>query len=253
MSDDLQAQLAEATKVAMTSMQESSELGIVLRFLTDSFNVTSYKELADLLFQVLEQFSLNAILQIEINNEEFAFGAKAEPTRMELSLIRRAREKERIFSKDDITVLSFTHAFLMIKNMPEDEVLRGRYRDLLAHFAAGLDSRIRGLSIEHIMRTQSRDTVNAIRSIRQLSEDNQGHMSDVLNNLMTEFEVAIAKIADNDDEEAYFSGIINRCLDDLDVLSKSGLALESHFMNIVSGYKRGFEIIDEMRSASSSS
>lgn len=251
MSEDLQAQLAEATKVAMTSMQESSEMGIVLRFLTDSFRVTSYQGLADLLFEVLGQLSLQAVLEIEINGEEYAFGSKGEPTKMELSLMKRAREKERIFSKNDITVVSFSHAFLMIKNMPEDEALRGRYRDLLAHFVTGLDSRVRSLSIEHIMRSQSRETVDAIRSIRSLSENNQGHMSDILNNLMTEFEVAIAKIANTDDEEEYFSGIINRCMDDLDSLNKSGLALEKHFMNIVSGYKKGFEIIGEMRKTSS--
>ena len=250
MSDDLKEQLANATKVAMLAMQDASELGLILRCISDTATMKDFETLSTEVFKVLEQLGLKAVLQIEICDEVEHFGSHSEPSKMELSLIKRAQEKQRIFSRDDITVFSFEHCSLLIKNMPiDDEEKIGRYRDVLAHLVAGMDSRVKAISVENIIREQSANTVKAIRSIRELSQDTQGHMNQILSTLITDLELAISKIVNCDEDEAYFSEIISRCMDDLDMLSTSEQALEKHFLNIVSGYKKGFEVIGDIKKA----
>lgn len=147
----LREQAGYAQKTAMAAMVSMGELGVVLQFLSKSFACASPNELASALLDAMQQYDLQAAVQMRLGDEVLTVSHNGHNLPLEVSVLNHVRESGRIFQFRSRCVFNYGHVTLMVNNMPLDDVERsGRIRDNGALLAEGADARLRAIEAESL-------------------------------------------------------------------------------------------------------
>lgn len=191
-------QLSYAQGVALTAMSSMGELGVVMQFLSKSFECDLIPAVADLALESLRQYELDGTVHILWEGDSYTAttsGIAASPEQM--GLIAERRTLGRILEIEDRVVVNYDHVSILVTNLPEDMQRRGRLRDHLATLGEGIESRVHSLLLVHdnILKQQGiryavfevRDSVKNLHA-RQL-EDMQASRN-LVNAVIDDFEDA---------------------------------------------------------------
>lgn len=145
----LREQAGYAQKTAMAAMVSMGELGVVLQFLSKSFACNSIDELATALLDAMQQYDLQAAVQMRMGSEVLTLSHNGRNVPLEVSVLNHVRESGRIFQFKSRCVFNYGQVTLLVNNMPLDDVERcGRIRDNGALLAEGADARLRAIETE---------------------------------------------------------------------------------------------------------
>lgn len=165
---ELQAQAQYAAQTAFTAMSSMGELGAVLQFLKSSYSLENSAQLAKALFDTLQQYGLEGVLEIRMCAERDCFSSRGQFTPLEDSILGHARSMDRIFHFRDRMVINDPALTLIILNLPVDDPERiGRLRDHLAILVDGAAARIRALESEKRRSAQTSGISQVIAEISQ--------------------------------------------------------------------------------------
>lgn len=144
----LNRDLNEASEIALLSMAHSSELGEISRFILNSYNCRNYEELLEALFQTVMVFgvSITALIYVE-DGVITRLGDKAQPgTR---ATLLRYHNQGRIHHLGVETIITFSHASIMIHDMPlGNDSHYGRLLDNLTVLGNCFEARVKGIHAE---------------------------------------------------------------------------------------------------------
>ena len=145
----LREQAGYAQKTAMAAMVSMGELGVVLQFLSKSFACNTIDELAAALLDAMQQYDLQAAVQMRMGSEVLTLSHNGRNVPLEVSVLNHVRESDRIFQFKSRCVFNYGQVTLLVNNMPLDDVERcGRIRDNGALLAEGADARLRAIETE---------------------------------------------------------------------------------------------------------
>ena len=145
--DTLIEQLDESRATAMQAMQYSANLGVVLRFLEMTFVCHDEHELIQLLLETAKSLNVECVAECKLDDEIFTKSISTDITPAEKETMQTARENSRIYSKGEITVFSFDHISLLVRNMPIDNDYNyGIMIDIVATMMNGIESRLKLLA-----------------------------------------------------------------------------------------------------------
>ncbi len=145
----LREQAGYAQRTAMAAMVSMSELGVVLQFLSKSFACNTLDELAAALLDAMQQYDLQAAVQMRIGDEVLTLSHNGRNVPLEVSVLNHVRESDRIFQFKSRCVFNYGQVTLLVKNMPLEDAERcGRIRDNGALLAEGADARLRAIETE---------------------------------------------------------------------------------------------------------
>ncbi|MDE1545533.1 response regulator [Dechloromonas agitata] len=145
----LREQAGYAQKTAMAAMVSMGELGVVLQFLSKSFACNTIDELATALLDAMQQYDLQAAVQMRMGSEVLTLSHNGRNVPLEVSVLNHVRESGRIFQFKSRCVFNYGQVTLLVNNMPLDDVERcGRIRDNGALLAEGADARLRAIETE---------------------------------------------------------------------------------------------------------
>ena len=145
----LREQAGYAQRTAMAAMVSMGELGVVLQFLSKSFACNTLDELAAALLDAMQQYDLQAAVQMRIGDEVLTLSHNGRNVPLEVSVLNHVRESDRIFQFKSRCVFNYGQVTLLVKNMPLDDAERcGRIRDNGALLAEGADARLRAIETE---------------------------------------------------------------------------------------------------------
>ncbi|WP_027459136.1 response regulator [Dechloromonas agitata] len=145
----LREQAGYAQKTAMAAMVSMGELGVVLQFLSKSFACNTIDELAAALLDAMQQYDLQAAVQMRMGSEVLTLSHNGRNVPLEVSVLNHVRESGRIFQFKSRCVFNYGQVTLLVNNMPLDDVERcGRIRDNGALLAEGADARLRAIETE---------------------------------------------------------------------------------------------------------
>ena len=138
-----------AQRTAMAAMVSMGELGVVLQFLSKSFACNTLDELAAALLDAMQQYDLQAAVQMRIGDEVLTLSHNGRNVPLEVSVLNHVRESGRIFQFKSRCVFNYGQVTLLVKNMPLEDAERcGRIRDNGALLAEGADARLRAIETE---------------------------------------------------------------------------------------------------------
>ncbi len=168
-------QLKYAQNVALTAMSSMGELGVVMQFLSHSFECHNPQAVAMLAAGTLKQYELEGVVQLRWEGDGHVSTTSAEePAAEDMGFIDQMRTLGRIMEIGKRLVVNYDHASILITNMPDDTTQCGRIRDNIATLCEGVEARMRALLVEQDNRLKQqgiRFAVNEIReSVRDLKE-----------------------------------------------------------------------------------
>jgi len=134
--------VAEANTVAFQAMSATSELGMILNFLENSFAAKDVSALCDLLFGVTREMGLSCGIEVRADNTPIYRGDNGPMSPLEESVLNQLKNRGRLFDFKNRTVVNFPHVSLLIKNMPLDDPKRyGMIKDNICFLVSGADAR----------------------------------------------------------------------------------------------------------------
>lgn len=161
-----------AGRTAMTAMTSMGEIGALLQALK-KFNVcTDYAELAAAVLEGLSFYGLQGATQVRYPGGTLTRSARGEATPLEVSVISRMAEMERIVQFKTRMAITYEHLSILVTDMPVDDAERcGRLRDHLAMLAESAEMRVQAIALGDESERRGRTIAYAIRQISQTLSD----------------------------------------------------------------------------------
>lgn len=213
---ELHQQYEAAQKTAHIAMTGSSELGLAMRFMEETFCIHDYEALANALFTMTDSLALKTTLMfITDDNQPVWFSSSGTVSPLETQLLTMMHNEKRIFDFGSRTVISFPNVSLLVKNMPLDDMERyGRIKDLLPIVLGAINGKILTLNTEVALKKQSVELTGANEKIKvsltELSaslQQNQGEITTVMRNMLNDLGMHLPNLGLEVDQEEY---ILNR-------------------------------------------
>lgn len=151
--NELKKRLKTASNVAITAMNNSSEMGVIIAFVTQSISSSNAADIAENVLAALSTFQLNGSLAIRTENHQTRYYSNTLMSPLETQLLNTAKDSAHVVSLGKRAIFTTDTITLLIKDMPaEDADKCGRLRDHLAILASCADARIKGLIHAEISR-----------------------------------------------------------------------------------------------------
>ena len=135
----------KAVEDLQDNMSVAEELGVVVRFLTQSQAPVSLDALAHNVFDCLRQMSLDGSLMILSEPENQVWFSDDIDRPMERQILESLHGQDRVVSFGTRLAINADNATLLVRNLPTDEEKVRRLREHLLILIGGLDARLHGL------------------------------------------------------------------------------------------------------------
>jgi CheY-like chemotaxis protein len=200
-------------EMANRSMTDLSYMGRVIQSLESFHSCQTYEELALKVFALLQELGLCASIVIFNTDGETVYIRGCENKPLESNLLDSLKGQKRILEfGHQRCAFNWQNTTVLVRNMPEDEVLNGQMKDYLGYLMNGFDSAIHALQLHSQLQSAIENFKEQNRhlklSIMQVIEDFETSLDelfqrpDVLGTLPLDVEDKVIKIAEKSREKA---------------------------------------------------
>ena len=170
---DLEKQLEETISASFEHMMNNADLGSVVLFLINSYDVSSYEDLATQVFKSTEVFDLDCTVQIHIDGKTENFSQPG-PLRLDaIELFNQHTQEDEAWVRKDTVIINRENISLLINKMPFlNEEKKARTRDNIKALAQGANQRLNALKREFAAKKQQ-------KSLRHLIKNTAGTLTQV--------------------------------------------------------------------------
>jgi len=233
----LATQANEASAMAMKTMREMGNMGVILRFYESSFAAHDEQALMRSLFEATEAFGWNCCAQIRGPSMTLDAAGNGAMTPLEQSLLSRAASRGRFVDFKQRTIVNFDHISLLIKNMPvEDEVRYGAARDHVCLILNGAEARIRGFAMEAERNRKAQQLRAAIETTSRVLEELRTRYhalrvegASIVEDMSDEIHELVLGLALTEKQEKGLEAIAERGVERTTALFNRGIGLDEHF------------------------
>jgi len=204
----LSDQLASVTSLAHSVMTNTSELGVVMRFMEASAHCKTLAALATCLFEATDTLGLSAVIRTQSEHGTTHHISEGVVTPLLEELFERAQKQSRIFSFEAKTFYTYPNLILLIKNMPvADEDKYGRYKDHLALLASGGSAAAKAIAISEALQAQDgvkaviAETCEAINRVASIIRKQSTQTSVITETLGQDIEATLLVLGLEEDQE----------------------------------------------------
>ena len=237
----LASKYESAAQTAFTAMRGSSEFGLAIQFIEDSFNARSFPVLAERFLAVTENLGLKCSLMFDTRKGQLYFSNKGQVSPLEQDVINTLFEqKQRISDFGVRTQFNYHRVALLVKNMPlQDRDTYGRYKDFLPSMLGSTDSKIRSMDTEQALLEQTRNITECFSAVRgtlqAIGTDiqlNQERVISTLKSLLSEFDREIPRLGLEEDQELYLLSTLDHTMNSAQEIVESGQNAQASFSTV---------------------
>ena len=188
-----------AMSTAMTAMSSTSELGVVLHFLRESFKCDDLESLAQLVVDAMHSYELPCTVQIRTDKDEVINHTSADRVNpLEATVINRIYKEDRIIDMGNRSIFNYDHVSILAKRMPIDDPDKlGRYKDNLALLAEGAEAGVKAILMRLDLQVKQAGLVKMVQTTRDaLDHVEQTHETLKLKSMRTLADL-IGKVEDS--------------------------------------------------------
>lgn len=176
-----------AVEALNENLSSAGELALVVKFLQDSFSITSLPLLASRVFECLARFKLDCSLLILSQPENLFWFSDNIDRPMERQILESLHGQDRLVSFGRRLAINSDMSTLLIRNIPGDDAKLAHLRDHMLILIEGLDSRIRSLQAEALLSQRRLELTRLLEAgrhnlekVQQLREQQREGASDFL-------------------------------------------------------------------------
>lgn len=227
-----------ATGIAMSALTNQSDYGKILHFFERSMKCQTIREVASLLLSVLDAWGVKACVRMQIKDqvEELSWDAQARD--VEFKLLRQCHGKGSIIHLNHRLVSDSEYVSVYVPNMPDDDEVCGRLRDNIRVLVNGANSRAVSLELQSQMTGIAEQMKNRLLDFEAKFKM---HSKDAIANvdlLHYKTEVAFTDLHLTEEQEDFFTGILEESKKKLIELTLDGTNLDVEMENILEEIKK---------------
>jgi CheY-like chemotaxis protein len=238
-----------ATEIAMKAMTNASEIGLILRFLQESFLIDSLQDLALRLLETTTNLGLECTVQLRRDNEVLTITEQGVFSPLEETILTKAKDKGRIYDIKDKTLVNYETVSLFIKNMPVDnEVRYGEIKDFICYLLDGVEARVNNLNNEIKLAEQKENLRDIIHCASVSFEQLNANMHQlrlagaaVVEDMMDRMDDLVPRLGLEEGQEIALLDITERGVQQTTELFSSHLKVDSKFVALISQLQNVYE------------
>lgn len=144
--NELAEKAHRATSVAMMSLREAADSGVVLNFLSDIIRQSDPGEIAATTLRTLQKFRIEGAVQLRDGRSHLSRNSAGACTPVEDAVLSGMANDERIVDLGKRSAFNYQRATIIVYDMPlQDPELYGRLKDTVVKMAEALDVHMRSL------------------------------------------------------------------------------------------------------------
>lgn len=219
---------------AMAAITSEGEVGVVLNFTRELFSINSSTELANKITTTLESLDLQSSVVLFEQDGNHIFSSSSGPVSvLEKSLLLQLDAADRIFEKGRRLMFNFRGANLLIKNAPEDEEKRGRYRDILAMIMDSVVACHERIQFDYKLNILTADAESAFKS---LGSSRTAHIKEgekILQDLLVKLERSFLSWGLIDEQEQMLTNIVHEAIDAFELHTYKGSDIDNDMRQLI--------------------
>ncbi|NTS76546.1 EAL domain-containing protein [Catenovulum sp. SM1970] len=241
--EELKEQGDEAQNMAFQSMTEASQYGSILRFFKESFACQNDQELANLFFGFMDELQLKTCIQFRSSFGTRSFAPNnTSCSPMEENLFEMLLPAGRLYHFKSRTMVNDEHVSFLIKNMPTtDEVLYGRYNDIIAALIEGLEAKWADLIRQRSTNELMYGLDDILASLRTKFDEYEKETHEVIDLLILDVRSSIHVLDLAEEQENYLIGLIETGVERVMELGDNGRDIELYFDEILAKFKQVYQ------------
>ena len=236
-----------AQQAALIAMTNSSELGMIIKFMESAGESESFEELAAQLDEVTQGFGLVCCFHFEFNDYSLNIGNGCVDGSLEARMIAEARKVGGIIGHGKRMFFNQKYVSMLVKNMPvDDDDKCGRYKDNLAVLLSSANGIAKTLGVEQSMMQQRRQLIKTtfdstyertqhVMGLVNLLESNTVH---VVQDIRLTFEEALFSLALTEDQENYLMGIFDAGMEKMETVKETATEVETAMKSVVAAFEQ---------------
>ena len=236
---NLEDQMESASQAAFSSMLQSSELGQVIAFFTDTLEITDIEKLYEATRVLVASFGSGCAVEFRVGEQMFQLPYNQVST-LESEILELGRSAQRIITFGGNLLLNSKWCSLLIKKMPKDEDFCGRLRDHYAILLGIIDSRLMLVESE-MKRSHERDKAvvelsSALDSgfgrIREKLGLQEKQAENVLKKLESSLNISLVSMGLSEDQEEALWGIVDETREQFESMLGTSIVIDNEIKNI---------------------
>ena len=221
--------------VAFQSMLEASNYGEVIQFFKSTVAKESVEELIDTFFNLMQSLGLYACIQIRTKELLSLRSATSHCSPIEIKLFESLKHSGRIYCFNERTVVNDQHVSILIKNTPQDEVIKGRINDILCVIIELMEEKVRDIVRRQqlaMARAKVQNIGSSLSNRLAVIEHGASGQLDSAASLVTELERGFDFFDLTQEQEDFFKSLLDQSRADLDNLQTCLSGLESELTEL---------------------
>ncbi len=144
--NELAEKAKQARTVAMMSLREAADSGVVLGFLSDIIRQTDLDAIADTTLRSLQKFQIQGAVQLRDDRNHVSRNSAGVCTPVEDDVLTKMASDARIVDLGTRSAFNYARATIIVYDMPlQDPELYGRLKDTVVKMAEALDVQLSSL------------------------------------------------------------------------------------------------------------
>lgn len=238
-----------AYSTAMTAMSNAGEMGVILDFLRKGFSIASLEELAQQIVATISVFGLQGTVAIN-NNANYIFAGSVEPVPpLDKELLRQVQQINRIVSAGKRAIFNYGEVSLLVKDMPEDEDKRGRYRDHLATLMEGAQAKFSELSLNEELFRFLDEANRLLKDIQRASQNHKQKSLSIADQLPQDIEAFFLPLGFSENQEKMLLELISKNVNQAIDHFENGAQIDQRFRGILARLQEKVEDTQQKRRA----
>lgn len=252
-SERLKSQIHEAHSAAETALSDVSDLGRVMRFVSQTYSVKTRQNLARYICDFFNPINLNVVIAFWQGDCGLYFSNQGTPSPLEKELMEGVRDKNRFIDFGVRTIVNYPNISLLVKNMPLDNAsLYGRYKDLFPYLLEATNAKLHAIDLQDQLSKQAcelSDTFIMVdSSLREQVEQLYQHGEDsidLIENLYARLSETIPGLALDPSQEDFILTSVESTMGEIKAHLSSGNDLKQALHEVITFLRH---LIDERRS-----
>jgi CheY-like chemotaxis protein len=216
----LQDEHKNTSDMVMSVIASAGHLGTVLGFLRAGLKIKTHEGLLSALFDVFDSLNMDVCAQLRTPSEIINRATRGSLTPLESDLLDRAGNMQgRFLEKGNRYIVNFESVSVIVKNMPDDDVLKGDLRDNLMMILEDTDALNQKLGNSEIasskladvagVREQFLDVSSTLDMLSKQYQSNKSTIVNLIEDMNIEFEQAFFKLGLLEQQEDELTFIVS--------------------------------------------
>lgn len=235
--EDLSSQADHASKAAFAAMRSNSHLGDINQFMRNSYSAKDFHELSAVFFVVAKQWGLDTTLQYRACLQIVNISEAEYVPPLEQDLLTALAEQGRIIEFGSRVIINYPHVSLLIKNIPDDNEMRGLLRDSVATLLEGAEEKVCSLHREYMLLTERDQHLATLNRLQEDVKEKESTAILAVETLMSDLQREFHKLGMIEKDEAVFERLIENALEKLSKVYASGMKTDIDFNNTLNQLK----------------